>query len=387
MLPTRELYASLAVTAAVSTAALFWLQHSHFSTKGVRWWATAMSSFLLSLVLIAFRGFIPPFLSKVLVNICATVGYLCFWYGIRAFFNRPLNFYVIACGVLLTSTTAIVSSLSLFLPQFILYKIITLSFSYSIPNVLSAYELLRYGRHSKTAKYLGYMNIASAFVNFMHGVLILYTHSFNTFFSTGVGTLVYILWSNGTLLFTTFGLIMLIVEELNAKLAQQAVEDPLTGLFNRRALNEVSSTYFTKSQQKEKRVGLLMLDIDHFKVVNDTYGHATGDLLLKHFANEVSCCLRATDSLYRMGGEEFLVIIPDCSAAVLQGLGERIRAHIEQTPLVMPHGTIHNTVSIGCSLSCASDSCLDSAIERADTALYLAKENGRNRVTMHEVAV
>lgn len=387
MLPTRELYASLAVTATVSTAAIFWLQHSHYSTRGVRWWATAMSSFLLSLILIAFRGFIPPFFSKTLVNLSATIGHLCFWYGIRVFFNRPLNVYALVCGAILTTTTTIASSLSLFFPQLISYQIITLSINYSIPNALSAYELLRHGRHSKTAKYLGYINIASAFINFIHGILILYTHSFNTFFSTGWGTSAYILWCNATLLFTTFGLIMLIVEELNTKLAQQAIEDPLTGLFNRRALNKVSSAYITSCQQKEKKLGLLMLDIDHFKIVNDTYGHAIGDLLLKHFATEVSTCLRTNDSLYRIGGEEFLIIIPDCSLSTLQTVGERIRAHIEQTPLTMPHGTIHNTVSIGCSLSCVHDTCLNSAIERADNALYFAKENGRNRVTTFEAAM
>lgn len=123
-----------------------------------------------------------------------------------------------------------------------------------------------------------------------------------------------------------------------------------------------------------------MLDIDNFKQVNDTHGHAIGDALLRHFAREVSNCLRKGDSFYRVGGEEFLILISHASLSTVQSLGERIRKHIEQSPFPASSGSIHHTVSIGCAISNVDDTCLDPVIERADNALYAAKSNGRNRV-------
>jgi len=387
MLGTRELYASLTATAAISTAAVFWLHFSRFSTRGVLWWATAMSSYLLCLVLMTCRGFIPPFFSVFVANITATIGYVCFWFGIRVFFNRPLSRWVWNCGYILSFFVAVASGITLFDPELATGRVLIIGLNYSTINILTAYELLRNARHSHSAKVLALINIMNAVIINWRGIHIVRTESFNTYFTTGWTTSAYVLWTNVSLLVTTFGLIMLIVEDLNAKLARQAIEDPLTGLFNRRALNAITRTEFSTLNSKHTSLGLLMLDIDHFKAVNDTYGHTTGDALLKHFANEVSSCLRSTDTLYRIGGEEFLIIVQSASLASIQTLGERIRKHIEQTPLTTYTNAIHHTVSIGCSVSCVQDSCLKSVMERADTALYCAKDHGRNKVELTEIAV
>lgn len=387
MLGTRELYASLTATAAISTAAVFWLHFSRFSTRGVLWWAAAMSSYLLCLVLMTCRGFIPPFFSVFIANIAATVGYVCFWFGIRVFFNRPLSKWVLNCGYLLTTFVAVASGITLFDPALATGRVLIIGFNYSTINILTAYELLRNARHSHAAKVLAAINIANAVIINWRGFHIVNTESFNTYFTTGWSTAAYVLWTNVSLLITTFGLIMLIVEDLNAKLARQAIEDPLTGLFNRRALHAITCKDFSKLHDKHTSLGLLMLDIDHFKAINDTYGHNTGDAMLKHFANEVSSCLRSTDTLYRIGGEEFLIIVQGASLASVQSLGERIRKHIEQTPLSTLSDAIHHTVSIGCSISCIHDSCLESVIERADTALYCAKDHGRNKVELTDIAI
>lgn len=387
MLGIRELYASLTASAAISTVAFFWLHFSRFSRRGVLWWAVAMSSYLLCLILMTCRGFIPPFFSILIANIAATVGYVCFWFGTRVFFNRPLTRKVWSCGLTLTTLVAIASGITLYDPTLATGRVLIIGLNYSTINVLTAYELLRNARHSTTAKCLAIMNILNAVIINWRGIHIVRTASFNTYFTTGWTTSAYVLWTNVSLLMTTVGLIVLILEELNTKLARQAIEDPLTGLLNRRALHSITPKEFLELQDEHNSLGLLMLDIDHFKAVNDTYGHTTGDALLKHFANEVSCCLRSTDILYRIGGEEFLIIIPGVSITSTHTLGERIRAHVEQTPLRTDQEIIYHTVSIGCSVSSTHDSCLDSVLERADTALYCAKEHGRNKVELPSTAV
>ncbi|SIO32059.1 GGDEF domain-containing protein [Halodesulfovibrio marinisediminis] len=387
MLGIRELYASLTITALVSTATVFWLYFSRFSTRGVLWWVISMSCYLLCLILMTLRGIIPPFFSEFIANIAATAGYVCFWFAIRLFFNRPLTRNIWGCGLFLTLLITVASGIALYDSELVTGKVLIIGINYSTINIFTAYELLRNAHRSNAAKVLAAINIINAVIINLRGFHIVQTASFNTYFTTGWTTSAYVLWTNLSLLITTLGLMMLIVEDLHSKLARQAMEDPLTGLFNRRALTSITPEEFSELKNNKMPLGLLMLDIDHFKAVNDTYGHTTGDALLKQFADEVSSCLRSTDTLYRIGGEEFLIIAPNASITNLQALGERIRNHIEQTPLVITEGTIYHTVSIGCAISYKKDMCLNAILERADTALYSAKALGRNKVIIPEVAV
>ncbi|SHJ66255.1 GGDEF domain-containing protein [Halodesulfovibrio aestuarii] len=382
MLEIRELYASLTASAAISTVAFFWLYFSRFSRRGVLWWAMAMTCYLLCLILTTYRGFIPPFFSVLVANVSATAGYVFFWFGIRVFFSRSLTRKVWWCGITLITLVIIASEITLFDPRLVTSKVLITSLNYATINILIAYELIRNARQSNTAKGMGGINLLNAIIIIYRGIHIVRTESFNLYFITGWTTSAYILWTNASLLLTTVGLILLILEELNAKLTRQAIEDPLTGLLNRRALYSITPEDFLDLQNTHTSLGLLMLDIDHFKLVNDTYGHIIGDTLLKHFAEEVSCCLRSTDILYRIGGEEFLIIAHGVSPLNTCALGERIRKHIEQTPLVTSHGTIHHTVSIGYTMTTPDDTYLKPVLERADSALYYAKNHGRNRVEM-----
>lgn len=386
MLGIRELYASLSVIAAISTLAVYCLHFSRFNTRGVLWWAAAMSSYLLCLILMTFRGYIPPFFSSFIANIAATAGYVFFWFGIRIFFKRPLTSSVLCCGLFLFALVTISSAITLDHPTLAAGKVLIIGINYSTINFLTAYELLKNARHSDTAKVLAAINIINAVIINFRGINIVLTQSYNMYYTTGWTTSAYVLWTSASLLITTLGLLMLIVEELHSKLARQAIEDPLTGIFNRRALHTITPNEFLDLKNSNPSLGLLMLDIDHFKAVNDTYGHTTGDALLKHFAEQVSGCLRSTDSFYRIGGEEFLIMVLDATPETLQGLGERIRKHIEQTPLLTTLAPIYHTVSIGCSLSNGHDTSIESLLERADLALYSAKSHGRNYVQLPDVA-
>jgi diguanylate cyclase (GGDEF)-like protein len=125
---------------------------------------------------------------------------------------------------------------------------------------------------------------------------------------------------------------------------------------------------------------ILMLDLDHFKRINDTYGHAMGDAVLQHFAQLMRKAFRSIDMAARVGGEEFAVILPGSDLAAARTSAERLREIVAKTPLVQDGKTISVTVSIGAATMVPSDSEADQMLIRADEALYRAKENGRNQV-------
>lgn len=162
-----------------------------------------------------------------------------------------------------------------------------------------------------------------------------------------------------------------------------ALTDSLTGLFNRRYLMVHLEKLLAKNREANKNLCVLMLDIDHFKKVNDTYGHAVGDEVLKTFAERVSQRLRSFDLVARLGGEEFVVILPDISLDMAKQVAERLRTGICRTPFKVsaPQGEIEVTVSVGAAMINGDASMLvEEAIKLADDELYKAKENGRNRV-------
>jgi diguanylate cyclase len=161
-------------------------------------------------------------------------------------------------------------------------------------------------------------------------------------------------------------------------LRQAANTDPLTGLHNRRAMDQHLDALW--NGQDGAPLSVLMLDIDHFKRINDTYGHPCGDLVIRQVAETLHHCLRAEDSAFRYGGEEFMVLLPNTSMEGAVSVAESIRGRVEQ--LHMTHhdgGSMHCTVSLGVASRHAQEDC-HSLFQRADRALYQAKQHGRNRV-------
>ncbi|TDI43586.1 MAG: diguanylate cyclase [Acidobacteria bacterium] len=159
-----------------------------------------------------------------------------------------------------------------------------------------------------------------------------------------------------------------------------AATDALTGLFNRRYLDGALERELARASRSESSLALLMLDIDHFKSVNDTYGHAVGDLILKKVAATLSGRLRQADVLARFGGEEFVVLLPQVTAAAALDSAERIRASVERTRFHAGGKRTHVTVSIGLAMFPDQSDAPESLLEAADQALYQAKKLGRNRV-------
>jgi len=162
-------------------------------------------------------------------------------------------------------------------------------------------------------------------------------------------------------------------------LRNEVLSDPLTKLGNRRFLDIVAASRFEAMEKGHGGFGLFMIDIDHFKKVNDTYGHAVGDDVLKMVASTLSSAVRPLDAAVRWGGEEFILLCANVPEEKLADLAERVRFVVAESWLsTKEHGNIAVTVSVGAARAMDGDS-LASVIARADTALYRAKETGRNR--------
>ena len=157
-----------------------------------------------------------------------------------------------------------------------------------------------------------------------------------------------------------------------------ATTDGLTGLLNRRAFIEVATAMHAAQGARGEPVTLLMFDLDHFKSVNDRFGHATGDSVLKVFAQTAMGSVRATDIVARLGGEEFVAMVPESMEGACH-VAERLRAAYETAGLMVDNIAVGSTVSIGMATSFSAVADIDALLLRADEALYLAKREGRNR--------
>lgn len=171
--------------------------------------------------------------------------------------------------------------------------------------------------------------------------------------------------------------------EARDAVVHQALYDHLTDIFNRRAILEQLKRELVRARRGEGWLAVGICDIDHFKTINDTWGHQTGDEALVAFTRCVQASLREYDCVGRYGGEEFLVIASGGAGGESDGLFERVRARLASAPIETAAGTVSMTVSIGVA-NAAPESTVDDLLAAADAALYRAKEAGRNRVVHAE---
>ena len=168
---------------------------------------------------------------------------------------------------------------------------------------------------------------------------------------------------------------------MREELRIQATADGLTGLWNQTEIRRILSTELRRAERHDAPVAVLFFDIDHFKLVNDTWGHAIGDTVLVEIANRMRQTLRDYDTFGRFGGEEFMVVLPDCDDAEAVDVAERLRQSIAGTPISGKKGEIDVTISIGVTSNVACDNAdAEVLIRAADAAMYRAKRAGRNCV-------
>jgi diguanylate cyclase (GGDEF)-like protein len=173
------------------------------------------------------------------------------------------------------------------------------------------------------------------------------------------------------------------LEEANQKLLEQATTDPLTGLRNRRAIFQILEDELERCRKQRASLAVILSDIDHFKKINDTYGHPVGDAVLAEVARRVAMAVRAVDSPGRYGGEEMMVVLPGSGTTDAFAVAERIRTSVSSQPILTYRGALHVTLSLGVAgTDLVGHDDLQALVSAADEALYRAKNRGRNRVEL-----
>jgi diguanylate cyclase (GGDEF)-like protein len=185
-------------------------------------------------------------------------------------------------------------------------------------------------------------------------------------------------------LLAAFLLAFLVKERREEHYRQAALVDPLTGIWNRRAFLEYASRHLKRAAIAREAVALIAFDLDHFKYINDRYGHLAGDRMLCSFCDVVTEALRAGDLFGRIGGEEFACLLVDVSSADAVATAERLRYRFANTKIYSGSTLLCATVSSGVAMARQSQPDLEALMSEADRALYRAKELGRNRVELEE---
>ena len=253
-----------------------------------------------------------------------------------------------------------------------------------VGNLLLNLEALRGGCRSRDTRarcvLLWVYLLELALLMWRNGALWLSSHPPDQMATPSPVNVFYLLLLGMQPLFASIGFLLLYNEILRGELHELARIDPLTGVANRRAMAESSDRLLEQAKSWRGSLGVLLLDADHFKHINDRFGHEGGDRVLQALVGHIQRILRSGDVVGRVGGEEFLVLSPGVDEAGLLALAERIRAEVERSPLEINGEPVHLTVSIGTAVAGPGDWDMTALLRRADAALYAAKRAGRNRV-------
>ncbi|MDD2048308.1 GGDEF domain-containing protein [Pseudomonas putida] len=338
----------------------------------------------LGATLVSLRGQAPDFISLVLGNIVLLLGAALNWTAMRVFGGRPAHLPGIFAGALFWLSWGL-------LPGFYgdlglrvtLYSLLT-----AIYGGLSVFELWRNRKHLEVA-YLPALLLTLAHTGFYavrtfadHGVSLEHALA-----STGHGTIFFAFLLFESMLYAigiAYVTLAMVRERTELKFKAAAYTDPLTGIGNRRAFMSRGAQLLAGCARRGEPVALLLCDLDHFKRLNDAYGHQTGDQVLIAFSQVASQSIRREDELGRIGGEEFACLLGNADEHEALRVAQRICSSFHALPL-LDAGQL--SVSIGIVAGNADEHDLSRLLSMADGALYAAKDEGRNRVRVYRRAV
>jgi len=362
------------VTSLLGLFLLFaWMQER---IQALAWWGLAYLIGGFSGALWRFGDVIAPSLPPCIADILLFIAVGMIWSAARLFHGRPVRWGTMSLG-------ATVWLMACFSPAFVhsaASRIVISSLIVASYTFLSAAELSRERRKSLIRRW------PAIFVPMLHGVIFLFPVALATLSPDGSSmhgpaTGWIALFSIEIVLYVVgaaFVVLILAKDRTVRFYKMAAATDPLTALLNRRGFFEAAEQLLATARSAKAPVSLLAFDIDHFKSINDRFGHGVGDTMLQLFATVVRKSMRTDDIIGRLGGEEFVAILPGTLAEATIA-AERVRAAFAATSAESEGQHVPATVSIG--VACGSAFApIDMLIARADAALYRAKTNGRNRV-------
>ena len=353
---------------------------------GVTLWWQANLTGMAALLLFTLRGMIPDVLSIVVANGALAWALALFHAGISRFCGREPPWRAMVAG-----TLAVVAGIVTWRYGFNDFntRVVIVSAFHATFCACAGYVLVRYrprGRSAShyltTAGFAFFLSAAHALRGVLSALSVM-DHPATT--STPGLNAAFLVLGALAMPGLTMGAVLMIHDAMVRQLEAVANTDFLTRVMSRKAFENEAGRELARAERGGRPPVLLIVDIDHFKAVNDTFGHAAGDAVLVEFARAAAASLRAPDRIGRMGGEEFVVLLPASSMEEARHAAERIRALAEESPVSGPFGTVRYTVSGGYAAWHPGES-LAQLTTRADTALYMAKLSGRNRMLAHEPA-
>ena len=353
-----------------------WIQNS--GIHAVAWWGCAHLLRAASVVLFGMYGTVSDAISIDLANALLFTAFALTWSGARVFDGRaPEPMYIVGGAVLwilVSHTSSFVDSLDA--------KVLLASGIITAYTWATAYEFWRGRSEPLVSRW------PAIFMLFAHGALFLlrtplaqvlpWSPTNQVFDSVWLTVL-----SFEALLFTiaiAFILLAMAKERTELRHKTAALVDPLTGIANRRAFLEEVMALSKRQESEGRSVAVLLADLDHFKSINDRFGHAVGDRVLQVFAEAASAKLGPCDLIGRLGGEEFAIVIYDSGRDKGLAIAERIRLAFEDAAAEVDGRPIGGTVSMGMAIAETNLFDIPALLAQADEALYCAKERGRNRV-------
>ncbi|MCJ7545249.1 MAG: GGDEF domain-containing protein [Deltaproteobacteria bacterium] len=353
-------------------------------------WTAGTTTYTFGFLFLALRNIISDIFSIVLAGVFILSAALCFWEGTRRFRGKEVRKTLI---VLLIAGYAVFQSYFTFVNNDIGVRIITYSLLAAVIYCAIALELFQVRLPALRASswftgslfalygiFMVFRGLLTELLPPLHDLLEPNMLQAMTFL---LGIFFGIAW--------TFGFVMLNSERLEAdlkgaqdKLQKMATTDFLTGIANSRLFSETGEREVQRADRYKRPLALLMIDLDHFKKVNDKYGHAIGDKILVAFAGICKKCLRKADIFGRLGGEEFAILLPETDINGGSKFAERLRAIVEKSKIKVESKPFHITVSIGVTELQPDDDQIDAALRRADDTMYEAKKRGRNQVAISQ---
>ena len=352
----------------------------------LRWWVVGALAYAVGYALTGFRDWIWIGWSAVLANVLITLGLGCFAVALRIFSGSPERRGRLA---LLVATTFAISGMFAFVwPDERLRHGLT-NLVFAIACLACVRAIYRPGHKPTLSEHVaGFYLCLGLLLLCVRAVAVLGFDAqvHDIFVVTPLSVLVYV-FAGLLPVVGTIAFLLMCTERSQRDLQRSARLDYLTGIYNRGAIEELAGGMISSAQRHGIPLSLMVVDIDHFKRINDDLGHAAGDKALAETVQMIRGLLRTEDLIGRLGGEEFVVMMPDTDAVQGRNAAERLRRAVESTQLSFYGIDRPLTVSIGVAEYRAEDAGFANLLLRADRALYAAKHAGRNRVQVDQLQV
>ena len=351
---------------------MFFLRSSFPATiRGISEWAIALTVLFVAFALFGLRGTLPEFLTLAVANLLVMFGLCLMYFGSQRHFGltislRNWTIFAVLLALPIIWYSAIVPNIVAQVALTTMFMVVAFGFH--------AHLILRHGSASFPNRFTAFVLASQGAINLLRLLSLLFTDDSVDFYGSSVLQVAYVTSLIFGAMLGATGLTLMASNRLREDLEHLARHDSLTGCLNRRAWLDSCDQEMDRSRRSGRQMTLLMMDIDHFKSINDNHGHQVGDRVIVSFVKHVIAALRRADSLGRYGGEEFVALLPETGAEQALIVAERIRNAVHaaaEAPAC--------TVSIGVATSDVNVS-VDGLLARADAAMYRAKSNGRNRV-------